>query len=388
MSQAIRRCGKCASHTKETRKRGCRRTTCRGDKCWQHAIIEDGLRVKQSTLPNVGMGLFAMRDFSSGSIICEYIGEYIDTKELERRYGNDVGQYAIVVANDSRENPIYIDARETNKGYGRFINHVSMSEANAEFVSYPKRSGEKYDRVMVEAVRTIKAGEEIFVDYGNEYWGRGDDYVHEITPHNRPLERSQPSPSPSSYSSSPETETEDTWVLENISDEEFERLRAIEKAENAIKNAEAAAEKAKKAQKAAEKALEKSEKADKPKAVETISKSSSKTPSKKAKDPKVPGAPKKNPRPHKTPKIPKPLNMPKTHSTSKTPKTSKTSNDTNNAPNAPTKAPKPSSTPKTPKTPKNANSKLSAYTPIKKSKLQSYVTAKEKQGKRLTIGQR
>ena len=43
--------------------------------CWQHTRLALGLRVAESTIPNAGKGLFALRDFAKDEWICDYGGD-------------------------------------------------------------------------------------------------------------------------------------------------------------------------------------------------------------------------------------------------------------------------------------------------------------------------
>src|SRR6478609_1276980 len=67
----LRDCVRCSAKTK-SKKRCTRRTCVTAGKCWQHTAAEDGLRVKPSTIPGAGKGLFAERDFAPNRKIADY----------------------------------------------------------------------------------------------------------------------------------------------------------------------------------------------------------------------------------------------------------------------------------------------------------------------------
>jgi SET domain-containing protein len=154
--------------------------------CWQHGVTEIGLRVKPSTIAGAGFGLFAARDFPKHTIVCEYEGDVIDGKELDKRYGSDErAEYAISIPGTTK----FIDAIHSNDGFARFANHVPKQESNIEFVgklvpvevkSTKVKNKERQRNTVVATVykiglqtrRAIKAGEELFVDYGKDYWSK------------------------------------------------------------------------------------------------------------------------------------------------------------------------------------------------------------------------
>ena len=59
MSQSVRTCSQCTATTAAGTR--CRKRTCRGPVCWQHAQSQHGLRVKPSQIQNAGFGLFATK---------------------------------------------------------------------------------------------------------------------------------------------------------------------------------------------------------------------------------------------------------------------------------------------------------------------------------------
>ena len=100
-----------------------------------------------------GLGLFATTPYKRGDFIIEYTGELITTHEADRRGG----KYLFVVSDKKT-----IDG----KGRGniaRYINHSCTPNAEAEL-------NEEELRVRIYAKKKILPGEEIFYDYGKEYW--------------------------------------------------------------------------------------------------------------------------------------------------------------------------------------------------------------------------
>ena len=126
-------------------------------------MYED-LEVKKSKLPNSGKGLFTKRDIKKGERIVEYLGEIITEKELDRRAEKDIYGYAFYI-NKNR----CIDAYYTPDALARYANDakgISRVEGVKNNSSYKIWN----NRGWIAAEKNIKAGEEILVSYGAEYW--------------------------------------------------------------------------------------------------------------------------------------------------------------------------------------------------------------------------
>ena len=117
------------------------------------------LEVKTSNIPNSGDGLFTLTDIKKGELICEFTGVEISPKEAAKLEGIR-GHYLI-----QRDNGTILDvfnsdspAIKCNDARGsNFKNNASINEVE---------NGE----IWLIATRRIKAGEEIFCSYGDEYW--------------------------------------------------------------------------------------------------------------------------------------------------------------------------------------------------------------------------
>ena len=101
--------------------------------------------------PGTGHGLFAARRFRKGEFVVEYTGErisssYADT--LPSRYLFEI---------DSKWT---IDA-SAEHNIGRFVNHSCEPNCEAEIEG---------GHVHFYALRTIEEGEELTIDYGEEYF--------------------------------------------------------------------------------------------------------------------------------------------------------------------------------------------------------------------------
>jgi hypothetical protein len=105
-----------------------------------------------------GLGLFAAADIPAGRRIIEYTGLLVTNDEVERRKH---GKYFFGV--DAK---FSIDG-SPRTNLARYINHSCRPNA-AAYVSARSR------RIWVWSKRTIRAGEEITFDYGQEYF---DDHI-------------------------------------------------------------------------------------------------------------------------------------------------------------------------------------------------------------------
>ena len=101
-----------------------------------------------------GLGLFATAPIAKGDTIVEYVGERIPTRvaqELDRRRAN---KYLFEI-----DRHWTIDG-SSRKNLARYVNHACKPNAEAELVR---------GRMLYRAVRRIRLGEEITIDYGEEH---------------------------------------------------------------------------------------------------------------------------------------------------------------------------------------------------------------------------
>src|SRR3990167_2236094 len=101
--------------------------------------------------PGLGLGLFSRRAFEAGDFIVEYAGERIPTPladTLKTRYLFELDEEWTING-------------ESERNIARYINHSCEPNAEAETHN---------DRILISAVRPIHAGEEITIDYGDEYF--------------------------------------------------------------------------------------------------------------------------------------------------------------------------------------------------------------------------
>ena len=102
-----------------------------------------------------GKGVFALVNLSEGETILEYVGEVISWREALRRHPHDP-------SNPNHTFYFHIDEKHVIDGKAggnssRWINHACKPNCEAD---------EDGGRVFIKALRNIKAGEELFYDYG------------------------------------------------------------------------------------------------------------------------------------------------------------------------------------------------------------------------------
>ena len=109
-----------------------------------------------------GNGVFAVAPIKKGEFIIEYKGKRRTHDEVDRGDGGDVesGHTFLFTLNDE----YVIDA--TQKGNrARWINHSCAPNCEALLEEHDGKNRKK-DRVVIEALRAIKPGEELTYNYG------------------------------------------------------------------------------------------------------------------------------------------------------------------------------------------------------------------------------
>jgi SET domain-containing protein len=111
-----------------------------------------GRRIVVRRSPIHGKGVFATRRIPKGTRIIEYKGRRISEEAADNKYGDDEGTHTFLFL---CEDQVVIDANYGGNS-SRWINH--SCDPNCE-------AAEEDGRVFVDAVRDIRAGEELTYDY-------------------------------------------------------------------------------------------------------------------------------------------------------------------------------------------------------------------------------
>ena len=135
--------------------------------CFSHLEKTKQIKIKKSTLPDAGKGLFAVNKqkepneiiFRQGDTIIPYAGEKnVTNQELTNRYGDYTAPYAVQYSDNKNE-----DAA-CKRGVGSLANRNRGNLNNARL--YPNR---RNGSIFLRATKNIRNNNEIFVPYGRHY---------------------------------------------------------------------------------------------------------------------------------------------------------------------------------------------------------------------------
>jgi hypothetical protein len=165
-----------------------------------------GLEIKPSNIKDAGVGLFASTRLIKGVPLCEYKGDNLLLEQVEERYDNKPGGYALLhpaaKANSGKgeQLDVYIDCHPSKAlseiGLGGFINdkynytnrptgywdiddpekniikrnnkrlkYLLDNDYNVQYYPVPTQP-----YFLILSLRDIEPGEELYADYGAVYW--------------------------------------------------------------------------------------------------------------------------------------------------------------------------------------------------------------------------
>lgn len=125
-------------------------------------LLDKYLKVKRSTLPGAGKGLFTTAAIEKGSVITEYKGKITTWEDANHEDGENLYIYYV------SKNHV-IDAKGNTEAYAHFANDaqgptkVRGVNNNSDYIIRNKR-------VFIVATKDIPAKAEILAAYGPEYW--------------------------------------------------------------------------------------------------------------------------------------------------------------------------------------------------------------------------
>jgi SET domain-containing protein len=138
--------------------------------------------ISESLIPGAGMGLFAMRDIRKGEVVTEYGGEVVDIKRAKELMaaGEDTHLLTVVSQHEALDGRVRPEAGFTLEYYyrndlmGSFAN--STDKPNVKYVERSRSHGRVHPYgaaaskcMVLRATRDIRAGEEIYSNYGKGY---------------------------------------------------------------------------------------------------------------------------------------------------------------------------------------------------------------------------
>lgn len=181
-----------SKHCEGLKKNGarCGRNTVRAlPYCWQHYQKINKIVISKSNVPNGGFGLFACEStvngepvFRKGDLICDYGGDILNGAQLSARYGSG-GQTAVYAFGDP-DSANFIDSA-CKRYIGAFANDSKgskkRSNANIDSTFVKQNDRDRINKMRYRplppgkviglvATRNIFNGDEIYVNYGADYW--------------------------------------------------------------------------------------------------------------------------------------------------------------------------------------------------------------------------
>lgn len=159
----------CRQCTTVTNGKRCKRTTCKySHHCWQHTQKRKGVTIQDSAIKGAGTGLFATREIPKNSIVtyADKGRDFLTVSELQRRYPNPSRPPTYALCKNNRPDGLCADARSTQSGIARYINHRPRSRANTS-LHIGKKRGKPYAEA--RATKRIRAGTELTAPYGSQY---------------------------------------------------------------------------------------------------------------------------------------------------------------------------------------------------------------------------
>ena len=124
----------------------------------------DKLEVRTSLVPgDSGQGLFAKKTIKEKEVICTYEGLEVSESIVNELFRNN-DYVASAIKNQKTKEIIYIDGIQEESCYGRFAQDpIDESLVNAKILW-------RENKMVLVATSKIEDGEEVYVDYGLDYW--------------------------------------------------------------------------------------------------------------------------------------------------------------------------------------------------------------------------
>lgn len=127
---------------------GCKRI-CQVEKCTDHLDQVLGLQIRTSTISGAGFGLFATRDFAKKTTIAKFRGKAVKSAPITKKE--------------------YVVWRGKGKYYDCSVERCSAAYANTRKSKNNSELVVSKCKCFLTSTKAIKAGQEIFVPYGQSY---------------------------------------------------------------------------------------------------------------------------------------------------------------------------------------------------------------------------
>jgi hypothetical protein len=141
-----------------------------------------GLKVGKSKIQNAGSGVFATKDFAKDELIVDFSYQEISDAQLRKRYDyknvqgqnvQGVAPYGLNLKLGGKSGDAACTrniASFVNDGYNP--NPRLAKSANVEFFLYMRPR-----ELWLRATQNIKKGDELYVNYGKEYWSNINEII-------------------------------------------------------------------------------------------------------------------------------------------------------------------------------------------------------------------
>ena len=142
--------------------------------CWVHNLYRKHLRIKKSRIQGAGKGCFAINPkrpndaiiFRANEDILNYHGEMINRHTLNQRYGPHTAPYAVEISKPRNK---YEDGALDRSAMACVNSPPPGVRANCRLTTNQTR-----DFIKMKAIRDIRNGEELYANYNNNNYWRGN----------------------------------------------------------------------------------------------------------------------------------------------------------------------------------------------------------------------
>ncbi|XP_002154805.1 PR domain zinc finger protein 14 [Hydra vulgaris] len=177
--------------------------------------LPSGMIIQESSIPNAGLGVFALSVFEAGSLFGKMVGEALNEKEYHARENK---AYVWEVYNEENTKVLhYLDCQDEEKSdWMRFVNCARFEEEQ-------NLIAEQYgDSIYYKAYKKINPGEELLVWYGNAYGNElREMFIPSIIPLSSPNTKNKISPSNENFQE----------ISQTISDQKIIKKQNLKKLE-------------------------------------------------------------------------------------------------------------------------------------------------------------
>jgi hypothetical protein len=123
----------------------------------------DYLYVQTSGIAGAGKGLFTAINIHRGEVVAVFEGERLSATEARQRAERGENGYFVTLLDGSTLDSMHTEC------FAKYVNDVE-GPGNSRLRNNAVITLDDEDRPCVMATRNIKAGSEVFVSYGKEYW--------------------------------------------------------------------------------------------------------------------------------------------------------------------------------------------------------------------------